>query len=330
MPDIARERRLLKEQGLDMRLRGEWGARFNYTTDRDCDIAEVFFLHIAVVDDPGDLIGTEDQVARNIENIGISRFPSTGISYNALSFNTGRLYEGQPLTRRGAHTVNDFRRSTCPTHGGSLVAPSWNNNVNARALCLPQNVDDPVTDAQIDSAARWAAAQIRAGLARRDARWHGHRDVSAKSCPGDKGFERIPELDRLTDQYVKNGLGDDMPTPKDLWEKYQIPATSSFKTEWSPQVHLRNQSVLMRVLIDLVRKVLAQSIDDQVGRDAPQRQEVREVLAALDQLGDVLREQAVDVGQLAQQIVDRMPDGTVDQAVVEAGVRAVLTEGVTE
>lgn len=216
MTDIALERRLLAAQGLVMRTREQWGARFDYTNDRTCQVpANDFFLHVAVVNDRGDLIGAEDQVARNIENIGISRFPATGGSYNAMAFNTGRLYELQPLTRRGAHTVNDKLVSSCAAHGGSLTAPSWNLNITARALCLPQQPGDPVTDVQIDAAARWAAAQIRAGLAKPTARWHGHRDVANKDCPGAGGWARIPELNKLTAQYVRTGLKPNTPTGGD-------------------------------------------------------------------------------------------------------------------
>lgn len=221
MTDIALERRKLAEQGLEIRTREQYDARQDYRSDRTCDVpASAFFLHIAVVDDPGDLVGTEDEVARNIERIGQSRFGS-GWSYNAAAFNTGRLYEGQPLTRRGTHTVNTFGRRICSTHGGSLEAPAtssgMNNNINARALVLPQQVDDPVTDEQLDVAARWAAAQIRSGLAKPSARWHGHRCVTAKDCPGGRAFARIPELQRLTDHYVKHGLGDtDMLTDEDI------------------------------------------------------------------------------------------------------------------
>lgn len=213
MTDIRMEREKLHAQGLVIRTREEYGAVQDYRSDRDCDIPAVaFFLHIAVVDDPSDLLGTEDQVARTIERIGQTRFGS-GWSYNAGAFNTGRLYEGQPLTRRGTHTVNTFNRRICPHHGGSLVAPvtssGMNNNVNARAMVLPQQVGDPVTDVQIDSAARWAAAQIRSGLARPDARWHGHRCVTAKACPGDRAFARIPDLQQLTNHYVSTGLEED-------------------------------------------------------------------------------------------------------------------------
>lgn len=209
---IARERKLLLEQGLELRTREEYGARQDYTSTRACDlVASAFFLHIAIVDDPSDLLGPEDQVARKIEEIGQARFGS-GWSYNAAAFNTGRTYEGQPLHRRGTHTVNTYRRTSCETHGGSLRAPvttaGFNNNVNARALVLPQQVDDPVTDEQIHAAARWAAAQKRAGLADPAARWHGHRCVTAKGCPGDIAFRRIFELQHLTDHYHENGLTD--------------------------------------------------------------------------------------------------------------------------
>jgi hypothetical protein len=111
---------------------------------------------------------------------------------------SGRLYEGQPLTRRGAHTVNDKPNPSFPT--GSL-------NYDARALALVQDVGDAVTDVQIDSAARWGAALRRSGEAIAHADWFGHRDVTNKSCPGDKGYVRLGELNALTDYYTQYGLG---------------------------------------------------------------------------------------------------------------------------
>jgi hypothetical protein len=217
MTDIAGERRKLAEQGLRIIRREAWGARQNYTSDRACEVpARALFLHISVTR----LRADEHEGMREIEAIGQARF-GIGCSYNAAAFPSGRLYEAQPLTRRGAHTVNNFERSTCPNHGGSLTAPSWNNNVNARALVLPQDVIDAVTDVQIDAAARWAAAQIRSGLVREGARWHGHRCVSAKLCPGDVGYARIRELQRLTDHYVATGLR----PPTDLLEELMADPT---------------------------------------------------------------------------------------------------------
>lgn len=207
---IATERNRLAAIGLVMRRREQWGARFNYTSSRPVEVADQLAGHIAVVRDPGDLLGTEDQVMRNIESIGISRFPATGYSYNAAAFNSGRLYEGQPLERRGAHTVNDRRRSTCsqsgcPSRGDSLAAPSWNNNVNTRAIVAPQMPGDRCTDAQVDAFARWGAGLKLAGFAKASARWHGHRCYAAKDCPSAQVWARLDEVQDLTADYVRAG-----------------------------------------------------------------------------------------------------------------------------
>lgn len=198
---IATERAALFAQGLEIITRETWGARQTYTSSRPVKRAEWLFLHIAVVDDPNDLVGTEREVMRNIEAIGEARF-GIGCSYNAAAFDTGRLYEAQPLERRGAHTVNDLPNPSFPE--GSL-------NHLARALVLPQHVEDEVTDAQIVTAARWGAAVIRAGFAVRGAEWFGHRDVTRKSCPGPKAYGRLAELNRLTRHYEAKGLEEDQP-----------------------------------------------------------------------------------------------------------------------
>jgi hypothetical protein len=213
MVDIARERLFLSQQGLDIIPRSAWSTQ-SYGSDRTVfEPVEGFFLHISVTIDHGDLTGDEHRDMRTIERIGNERFNGIGFPYNAAIFDTGRLYEGQPLTRRGAHTVNDenkpgFRETGS---GGSL-------NYWYRAIVLPQMVTDDVTDAQVDQIAKWAAAQIRAGYAKRTATWNGHRDVSAKSCPGDIGYARLPEIRQLTEHYVRNGLNpapEPPPEPED-------------------------------------------------------------------------------------------------------------------
>ncbi len=216
MTDIAGERRRLADVGFTHRLRYQWGAARSYTDDRDVtEPATRLFLHITVTNP--DSYSSHDAHARAVEAIGIARFPATGISYNELLMPGGLLYEAQPLTRRGAHTVNDFQRSTCatsgcPSRGTSVTAPNWNLNYNARALALARNVDDPVIDADVQAAARWGAAVKLAGYVDRDARWHGHRCVSAKLCPGDRGWARLDDIADLTADYVRNGIpGDDMP-----------------------------------------------------------------------------------------------------------------------
>lgn len=213
MTSIRRERRRLAKVGLRLRRRDQAGFRFDYTTRRSVDEpAARVFVHITVTNP--DVYDDNDEHARAVEDIGIDRFPNTGCSYNRLVMPDGTAYEGQPIGRRGAHTVNDYRRSTCttsgcPGRGGPLTAPSWNLNVNARSYAICQNVGHPVRDEQLDSLARCIAADKLAGFVRRDAKIHGHRCVSGKSCPGDRMWERMHDLDVLVEQYVAAGhVGD--------------------------------------------------------------------------------------------------------------------------
>jgi hypothetical protein len=135
----------------------------------------------------------------------------------------GTLYEFQPIGRRGAHTVNDFRRGTCstsgcPGRGSSITAPSWNLNYNARAYVICQNTGNSVSDKQVDNLARAVVADYRAGFITLDAvkNIHGHRCVSAKSCPGDKMWARMGDLQSKVNYYLSNGLDeDDMFTDED-------------------------------------------------------------------------------------------------------------------
>lgn len=201
MTNIAHERAFLRAEGLDFITRETWGAQQSYISERDVSTpVEGFFLHISVTIDGGNTGLTEADDMRDIERIGQERF-GIGFPYNMSIFDTGRLYEGQPLTRRGAHTVNDENQPGFRETGSHGSLNYW-----YRAIVLPQMVTDDVTDAQVHQCARWAAAQIRAGYAKRDARWYGHRDVSAKACPGDFGYARLPEIRTLTEHYVRNGL----------------------------------------------------------------------------------------------------------------------------
>lgn len=202
MTNIAAERRLLSTQGLQIETREDWGAAQKYTSDRRVDTPALgFFLHISVTIDGGDLPADEHAAMRTIESIGQQRF-GIGFPYNAAAFDTGLLYEGQPLSRRGAHTVNNKGVAKYGPEDASL-------NYAYRALVLPQMEADDVTDAQIDAAARWAAAQIRAGLAVSGARWDLHRTVAWKACPGDNGAARLDDLNNLTTYYEANGLGEE-------------------------------------------------------------------------------------------------------------------------
>jgi hypothetical protein len=211
MTSITQERTGLAAVGVRLRTREQAGLRRSYTDARTVvEPATRAFVHITV-SNPSNY-ATEDAHWRAIEAIGIARFPSTGISYNRGFMQSGTAYEGQPIGRRGAHTVNDFERPTCitpgcPGRGGPLTAtPAWNLNYNSRAYVICQNTQHAVTDAQLDAMARVIAGDMRAGFVRRDAEIHGHRCVSAKSCPGDRMWALMATLRARVDHYLSRGI----------------------------------------------------------------------------------------------------------------------------
>ena len=285
MTTIAQERAGHERVGYDdLILRGEWGARFgNYGSSRPVEEpADTQHIHISVTN-PGNYSSDAAHI-RAIEAIGISRFPSTGVSYNRAFTQSGRAYELQPIGRRGAHTVNDFKRAKCittgcPSRGGSLQAPSWNNNITGRAYVFAANVDDEATDELIDAMARCMAADRLAGFVRKDAGIHGHRCCSSKSCPGNKLWARMGELRKLVDHYLRVGLGGATPTPPEetmsvanvrvgLSQVFKEAATASTSTGRNAALWLRQ--ILVPDVVNAVwsakiglgdnRKTLAQSI----------------------------------------------------------------------
>lgn len=224
MTSITRQRELEEAQELDLRRRFEWECRFDYVEPKgdgpwpgdDKEViepADALYAHISVTN-PGNY-SSNDAHARGLEAIGMVRFPNTGVSYNAGVMPNGAGYEFQPIGRRGAHTVNDKNLSSCvtsgcPSRGAAINDPRNNLNYNVRAVVVCQNVDDTVTRKQIDTMARIGAAWKRAGLVKRNARWHGHRCVAWKDCPGAKVWAWMDELERLTEFYTVNGLEDEM------------------------------------------------------------------------------------------------------------------------
>jgi hypothetical protein len=225
-PTITAQRTCEKAQGLVVRRRNEWGAARSYTDENPITYPAAFvFLHITVTNPSA--YSSEDRHMRAIEGIGISRFPNTGISYNMIVMPSGRIFEGQPVGRRGAHTVNDKNLRTCNTSGcpskGTSLGSVNNLNWNTRAIAIAQNVGDPVSSAQVHSIAKIAATWKRCGYVARTARFHGHRCVAWKDCPGGKAWALMATINKLIEHYTVNGIiptpppEDDMPTPAELW-----------------------------------------------------------------------------------------------------------------
>jgi hypothetical protein len=209
MTTINEEHARLLEVGLRLRRRSEWGAQGDYTNPRTVDEpADHQFIHISVTN-PGNY-SSNDAHVRAIEAIGRFRFPATGISYNRLILPGGFPYEGQPIGRRGAHTVNDDQRATCntsgcPSFGRSLTGPDWNLNYNARAYVMARNCGDSVTSHDIDAMARCLAGDRLAGFVKRTATLHGHRCCSDKSCPCDPTWGLMDDIETRMNYYLNKG-----------------------------------------------------------------------------------------------------------------------------
>ncbi|MGH9247989.1 MAG: peptidoglycan recognition protein family protein [Acidimicrobiales bacterium] len=307
-PTIAAQRACEAAQGLVVRRRNQWGARRSYTDENPVTHpASFLFLHISVTNPSN--YSSNDRHAQAIEGIGISRFPNTGISYNMGIMPNGAIYEFQPLGRRGAHTVNNFNRRTCATSGcpsrGTSLGSQNNLNYNARAIVLCQNVNDPVTSAQVHSIAKVGATWKRCGYATRGARWHGHRCVSAKSCPADRAWAQMSTISALTEHYTVHGLGtstgDDDMSAQDVWDwdvNNRALGTPMDADDALSYTHFEAYSA----------KMAAQS--------------------AVTKLDQLLARPAVDIDALAAAIVAKLPADSIDLAIVKQGVREVLLEGV--
>lgn len=222
MTTIAQERAALIKVGRPLRTREQAGYKFKrYAETRSVtEPAPLVFVHITITNPKN--YSSDDAHARAIEAIGMARFPNTGISYNRLVFQSGRAQEGQPMGRRGAHTVNDKNLTRCvspgcPSRGESIPSAATNLNNVVRAYAICQNVNDAVTTAQLDSLAKTIAADMLAGLVRRDADIHGHRCVAYKDCPAGKMWPLMDDLKRLVGKYVTTGFKTTTEPPKELF-----------------------------------------------------------------------------------------------------------------
>lgn len=192
----------LRAAGVECFSRDEWAsprqrdgsyARRRSTHPMPPGPARYHFLHITVTPDTdGPLDGAAG--ARRVESYGLSTPPM--VSYQDLVTNEGRYFEGQNYGTKGTHTVND---KNVPGYPDDL-------NYYGYATAIMQNVGDEVTDAQVRTIAMIYAARELTGLVAKGAPILPHRTFAWKECPGDKAVARLPEIERLRDDYVKNGL----------------------------------------------------------------------------------------------------------------------------
>jgi hypothetical protein len=190
----------LRDAGVEVYTREDWGtpvplayATRLRTHPMPPGPAKCHFLHITVTDDT-DLPIDGKAAMRKVESYGYS-VPAM-VSYHDCVTNEGRYFEGQNYGAKGTHTQND---KNIPGFPKDL-------NLYGYALAILQNVQDEVTDRQVEVIAMVYAARELEGLVVRGAPIYPHRMFSSKSCPGDKAVARMDEIARLKNYYVRNGL----------------------------------------------------------------------------------------------------------------------------
>ena len=185
----------LRSAGYSVRTRKQWGSqqagvyaerRRSKPVDFPVDFV---FAHITVTKKHG------DEGAREVEEIGVSRFGS-GVSYNWLvDHETHAIYEGQPLDAKGTHTVNDRE------------VPGFPENLNyvGHAVALIGMPGDEFCDECAELFAAIQAAERIEGVLRDSAGYLPHSTFAAKDCPGDNVRDALAEINAEADRMVADG-----------------------------------------------------------------------------------------------------------------------------
>jgi hypothetical protein len=207
MPDRNAVMNMLRDAGVEVFTRKEWGTRYEHEYEErkrshpmPSAPAPYHFLHITVTSDT-DTVKQGKEGARQIEGYGLSTPPM--VSYQDMITNEGKYFQGQNYGTKGTHTVND---KDVPGYPHDL-------NLMGYALAIMQNVGDEVTDEQVELAAQVFAARELSGWVRRGAPIYPHRKFAYKLCPGDKAVARLGEIQRRKDELVKMGGLVDKPAP---------------------------------------------------------------------------------------------------------------------
>ena len=200
MPDRYAVIKMLRAAGVECWSRLDWGTRYEHEYVERMDThpmppapAPYHFFHITVTEDT-DSVKQGKAGARQIEGYGLSTPPM--VSYQDMITNEGKYFQGQNYGTKGTHTVND---RDVPGYPEDL-------NLMGYALAIMQDVEDEVTDEQVELAAMVFAARELSGWVRKFAPILPHRKFAYKSCPGDKAVARLPEIQRRKDELVKMGV----------------------------------------------------------------------------------------------------------------------------
>lgn len=190
----------LRRAGVEVYNRNQWGTvrereyvKRRKTHPMPKGPADYHFLHITVTPD-SDTLPEGKAGARKVESYGLSTPPM--VSYQDLTTNEGKYFQGQDYGTKGTHTINDKN------------LPGFPHDLNLRgyAVAIMQNVNDEVTDIQVQVIARVLAARELSGWVKKGAPVYPHRKFAFKACPGDKAVARLPEIIKLKNDFVKNGI----------------------------------------------------------------------------------------------------------------------------
>lgn len=202
----------LKAAGVECYSRAEWGsvrpaayAKRRTTHPMPEGPAPFHFLHITVTADTDTVL--EGKVgARKVESYGLSTPPM--VSYHGLVTNEGKWFEGQNYGVKGTHTINDKN------------VPGFPHDLNryGYALAIMQNIQDAVTEVQVQVLAMGFAAAELDGFVVRGAPIYPHNKFAFKLCPGDKATALLGRIRILKDGYVRNGLPGKPTTTKDWFD----------------------------------------------------------------------------------------------------------------
>lgn len=175
---LRRARRRRKSRQLNVISRSRWGAAPpRGAIGGVSEPTTQFFLHCDVAGDlPADAtIEQECAVMRNLQGIAFAR-GFFDISYSFVQFASGRVYEGRGWDKAGAHTEG-FNSST--------YAVAFHNSCTAATK---------ITPAAVAGVKKLVQLGVRTGAMIRNLVVRGHRDVTAKSCPGDDAYSKRGEI----------------------------------------------------------------------------------------------------------------------------------------